>query len=129
MLAADPVDFLDLARTQALGGIETPYTLHQPLPPQDLVTAGEATMEIIGDVEKGAVAIGNAGIERQQVRRHRVLVARSLAGFELLDRGRGPDRPVSEQPAANMGARGDAVVAQVERQGEVEQAVVVVAGL
>src|SRR3954469_10100105 len=103
MLAADAVDFLPLPRAQALGGIETPDTLHQPLPPQDFVTASDAAVKVIGDIEEGAVAIGNAGIEREQVRRHRVLVARGLAGFELLDRGGGPDRPVPEQAAADMG--------------------------
>src|SRR3977135_566231 len=101
MLAADAVDLLHLARAQALGRIETPDALHQPLPPQDLVTAGDTAVKIIGDVEEGAVAVGDAGIEREQVRGHCVLVARGLADFELLDRGGSPDRPVPEQAAAN----------------------------
>ena len=75
-------------------------SLHQALPPQDLVAAGDATVKIVGDVEERAVAIGDAGIERQQIRRHAVLAARGPAHFELLDRGLSPYRPVPEQPAA-----------------------------
>ncbi len=59
----------------------------------------------------------------------RVLAARGAAHLELLDRGRGPHRPVAEQAAAEIGAGGDAVVAQVERQREIEQDVIVIAGI
>ena len=79
VLVADAVDLLDLARAQALGGIETPDALHQSLPPQDLVAAGDAAVEIVGDVEEGAVAVGDPGIERQQIGGHGVLAARGLA--------------------------------------------------
>ena len=101
----------------------------QSLPPQDLVAAGDAAVEIVGDVEEGAVAIGDAGIERQQIGRQRGLAARGAAPLELLDRARRPYRPVAEQAAAEIGARGDALVAQVERQRQIEQDVVVVAGI
>ena len=36
---------------------------------------------------------------------------------------------MAEQPAANMDAGGDALVAQVERQHEVEQDMIVIAGI
>ena len=93
------------------------------------MAAGNAAVEIIGDVEECAVAIGDSGIERQQVGRHGVLAPRRPAHLELLDRGRGPYRPVAEQAALEISAGGDAVVAQVERQREIEQDVVVIAGI
>ena len=93
------------------------------------MAAGDAAVKIVGDVEEGAVAIGDAGIERQKIGRHRVLVARGPAHLELPDRSRGPHRPVPEQAAAEIGPGGHAVVAQVERQREIEQDVVVIAGI
>jgi hypothetical protein len=50
------------------------------------VAAGDAAVKIVGDIEEGAVAIGDAGIERQQIGGHRVLVPRVPAHLELLDR-------------------------------------------
>src|SRR3954470_977398 len=129
MLAADAVDFSQLPRAQGLRQIEAPDALHQALPPQDFVAAGDAAVKIIGDVEEGAVAVRDAGIERQQVGRQAVLAARGAAQFELLYRARGAHRPMPEHPAAYMRAGGDALVAQVERQYEVEQDVIVIAGV
>src|SRR6266702_5310981 len=129
MLAADAVDLLHLARAEALGRIETPDSLEQALPPQDFMAAGDAAVKIIGDVEERAVAIGDAGIERQEIGRHGVVAARGAAHLELLDGALGPYRPVAEQAAAERGAGSDAVVAQVERQGEIEQDVIVIAGI
>src|SRR2546430_10970445 len=93
------------------------------------MAACDAAVKIVGDIEERAVAIGDAGIERQQVGRHGVLAARSLAHLELPDRARGPYRPVSEPAALAPGAGGAAVVAQVEGVGEDEQAVTVIAGI
>ncbi len=67
MLVADAVDLLDLAGAEALGGIEAPDTLEQSLPPQNFMTAGDAAVKIVGDVEERAVAVGDAGIERQEI--------------------------------------------------------------
>src|SRR3979411_108348 len=129
MLSADAVDLAQLAGAETLMGIEAPDSLHQPLPPQDLVTTRDAAVEIIGDIEERAVAVGDAGIERQQVGRYCCLSPRRAAHFELLDRACGPHRPVAKQAATEPGSRGDAALAQVERQREVEQDVVVIAGI
>src|ERR1700755_2837255 len=99
--------------------IEAPDALHQALSPQHLVTAANAAVEIIGDVKERTVAIGDASVEREQVRRHARLVARGLAGFELFDCALRPYRPVPEQAAADMGARRNTLVAQIERQHQV----------
>src|SRR2546430_13754467 len=99
MLATDAVDLGHLPGAETLGRIEAPQPLHQSLPPQDFMTTGDAAVEIVGDIEERAVAIGDAGVERQQVGRHAVLAARRLAHLELLDRARGPDRPVSKETA------------------------------
>src|SRR5713226_10612202 len=128
MLVADAVDFLHLAGAEALGGIETPDTLEQSLPPQNLMTAGDAAVKIVGDVEERAVAVGNAGVERQEIRWHRVLVARGAAHLELLDGVFGPHRPMAEQATAEIGSDGDAPIAQIERQRKIEQDVFVFAG-
>src|SRR5712664_2946320 len=129
MLVADAVDLLHLAGAEALGRIEAPDSFQQPLPPQNFVTAGDAAVKIVGDVEKRAVAVGDAGIESEQIGGDAVLVARGAAHLELLDGVRGPHRPMAEQTAAEIGTRGDALVAQVERQREVEQDMVVIAGI
>src|SRR5215218_8302511 len=102
MLAADAVDLGHLPGAEPLGGIETPEPLHQSLPPQDFVTAGDAAVKIVGDIEERAVAVGDAGIERQQIGGHAVLAARGLAHLELPDRARGPYRPVPEQAALEV---------------------------
>src|SRR3954451_5599499 len=115
MLAADAVDLLHLSGTEPLGRIQTPQPLHQSLPPQDFVATGDAAVKVVGDIEERAVAIGDAGIERQQIRRQAILAPRSLAPLELLDRARGPHRPVPKEAALEPGAGGDALVTQVER--------------
>src|ERR1700730_13369922 len=109
--------------------IETPDVLHQSLPPQDFVTAGDAAMKIVGDVEERAVAVGDARIERQQVGGQVFAAARGAAHLELLYCSRCPHRPMAEQSATNMDAGSDALIAQVERQREVEQNVIVIAGV
>src|ERR1700730_10078012 len=118
MLVADAVDLLDLTGAQAFGRIEAPDSLHQPLPPQHFVAAGDAAVEIVGDVEERAVAIGDAGIERPEIRRSRGLAPRRATHLELTDRGRGRYRPVGQRPAADITAGRDAVVARLERQRE-----------
>src|SRR5215469_1020913 len=50
-----------------------------------------------------------------------------LATLELRDGALGPYRPMAEQTAPKIRAGGDALVAQVEWKGEVEQNVVVIA--
>src|SRR5882724_5770985 len=129
MLAADAVDLLHLAGAEALGRIEAPDSFQQPLTPQNFVAAGDAAVKIVGNVKKCAVAVGDAGIESEQIGGHRVLVARGAAPLELLHGARGPYRPVAEQAATEIGTRRDALVAQVEWQCEVEQDMVVIAGI
>ena len=90
MLVADAVDLLHLAGTEALGGIETPDSLHEPLAAQDFMTAGDAALKIVGDVEECTVAVGDPGIERQQIGRYRRLVAGGAAHLELFDRACSP---------------------------------------
>src|SRR5207253_11335666 len=65
---------------------------------------------------------------RQQIRGQVLLAARGAAAFELFYRARSPYRPVAEQAALDVHAGGDAALAQVERQHEIEQDVVVIAG-
>src|SRR6266700_3495102 len=67
VLAADAVDLLQLTGAEAFMRIEAPQPLHQALPPQYFMAACDAAVEVIGDVEERAVAIGDAGIERQEV--------------------------------------------------------------
>ena len=56
--------------------IEAPHPLHQSLPAQHFVAAGDAAVKIVGDVEEGAVAIGHPRIERKQVGRVQAVRAR-----------------------------------------------------
>src|ERR1700704_5338101 len=102
MRPADTVALPHLAGAEALRGIEAPDSLKQTLPPQDFVTAGDAAVKIIDDIEERAVAVGDAGVECQKVRRYRILLPRRAAHLELLDGARGPYRPVAEQAAAEI---------------------------
>src|ERR1041385_6001609 len=129
MLAADAIDLGQLPRAQPFRRVEAPDALHQPLAAQDFVAARDTAMEIVGDVEEGAVAVGNPRIQRQQIRRQLLPVARGTAAYELFDRARGPYRPVAQQATLDMHAGGDAAFAQIERQHEIEQDVVVIAGI
>ena len=90
MLIADAVDLFHLTRTEPLRRVEAPDSLHQALPPQDLVTAGDAAVKIVGDIEERAIAVGDARIQRQKIGRHCRFVPGRTAHFELLDRARGP---------------------------------------
>src|SRR5262249_58873330 len=110
VLAADAIDFLLLAGTEAFIGIEAPQALHQTLPAQHFVAARDAAVEIVGNVEERAVAIRDAGVQREQISRHLILVSRLFAALELPDRACGPNRPASEQSSLEIRARGDAVL-------------------
>src|SRR3954447_11078653 len=108
MLAERARERVLLAGAQALVRIEAPQALHQALPSQHLMAAGDAAVKIVGDVEEGAVAIGDAGIEREQIGRDAVLVPCRLAALELLYGARRPHRPVAEQTPLEVRPRGDA---------------------
>ena len=51
----------------ALVRVQAPDAFEQALAAQHLVAAGDAAVEIVGDVEEGGVAIGDARIEREDV--------------------------------------------------------------
>ena len=95
------------------------------MPAQHLVATRDHAVERIRDVEERGVAVGHGAVEREQVGRHCVEVARSTAALQDLDGRPRPHRPVAEQAAdeaqlAGLGA---------ERHREVEHDVVVVTGV
>ena len=122
VLAADAVDRLALAGAQALARIEAPRAFEQALAAQHLVAAGDAAVEVVGDVEEGAVAVGDAAVEREQLgvdarRRAGILRGRArLAALEQLDRAFRPHRPVAEQAAAKAHRHRRAVALGPERR-------------
>src|SRR5882757_4578721 len=59
-----------LARTQRLVRVEAFDRGHQPLAPQDLVTARDAAGEVVVDIEYHRVAVGDERVERQYLRRN-----------------------------------------------------------
>ena len=126
---ADAVDLFRLARAQRLVRIEAPDPFQQALAPQDFVAAGDAAPEPVGDVEDRAVAVGDAGIERQKVLVNGAAVDRRADPLQQFDGAPGPDAPVAEQPAADPDA--DLLAVPPDRDGhrEVEHDVVVVAGV
>ena len=67
MLAADAVDRFALPEAQPFTWIEAPRAFEQTLPAQHLVAAGDAAVEVVRDVEEGAVAVGDAAVEREQL--------------------------------------------------------------
>src|SRR5450755_1014125 len=102
MFVADAVDLMHLAGAKAFGGVEAPDSLKQSLPPQNFVTAGDAAVKIMGNIKESAVAVSNAGIQRQEIGRYHRLVLRGAAHLELFYGARRPHRPVAEQAAAEI---------------------------
>src|SRR3982751_4922308 len=98
MLSADAVDRFALAGAHALARIEAPGAFEKALAAQHFVAAGDAAMEVVGDVEEGAIAVGDAAVEREQlaidcVRGSGVLRGRArLAAREQLDGAFRPHR-------------------------------------
>ena len=64
--AVDTLDLFFLAGTERHGRIEAPDAPEQPLPPQDLVKAGNATRVAVGRIEEGGVGVGDFGSPAQQ---------------------------------------------------------------
>ena len=129
MLAIDAVDLLHWPGLRPSFGIEAPDAFHQALPPQHFVATGDAAVKIVGDVEEGAVAVGDAGIEREQIGRHGLLVPRGLAALELLDR-RSRSTPTNGRAVRLWNRCAWFCRCRAgERQHQVEQDVVVIAGV
>src|SRR5262249_29544734 len=110
-------------------GIKAPDAFKQTLAAQDFVAASDAPLKAIRRVEKRAVAIGHAAVQRKEVFRGGPGRGRGLATPEYLDRGADPDRPVPEQPTAKT--HDDALPSPLryERCQEIEHDMVVVAGV
>ena len=79
--------------------IKAPDPFEQALAAQDLVAAGDDAVEIVGDVEDRRVAIGDLGIEREQVGQDRASLDRRVDAHEQLDGAPHPHAPVAEQAA------------------------------
>ena len=90
-----PVDLPALAGTQALPLVEAPDSFEQPLPPQDLVEAGDAAPKPVGGVEVSAVAVGDGDSGRGE---GRVNTPRAAA-LQQRDGNARIDRPMPEKPA------------------------------
>ena len=78
---------------------EAPDALEQPLPAQDLVAAGDHAVEIIGGVEDRRVAVGDLGVERQELDGYFLCRDRGVNALQQFDRALDPHAPMTEQPA------------------------------
>ena len=65
------------------------------------MAAGDTAGKVVFDVEDGAVAVGDFGIQRQQVVVDRAAVDGRMDAGELFDGAMGPHRPVPQEPAAD----------------------------
>ena len=92
------------------------------------MAARDAAVEIVRDVEEGAVAVGNPGVEPQQ-RRVDGAADTIPATFQQLDRAAGPYGPMPQQSSTE--AQGDRIPVPDDGEGrhEVKHDVVVVAGI
>ena len=129
VFATDAIDFRRLPRRKRFGRIEAPGAPQQPLAAQDLVAAGDAAGEVVGDVEEGAVAVGDARIQGQQLVVHLSCRHGGADPLEHEYRPLGPDAPVAEQSAADPHGDRLAVAQHLERCEQVEHDVIVVAGV
>ena len=122
-----------LARAQPFVRIEAPDAFEQALPAQHLVAAGDAAVEVVGDVEEGAVAVGDAAVEREQLAIDEppasgaaaaALQRSSSSTAPCVHTDQWPSRPPRKRTVTGSPSRID-----VERRDEVEHDVVVVAGV
>jgi hypothetical protein len=65
------VDFLHLTRREVLPRVKAPAALHEALPPQDLVNAGDTTRELMLRIKEGGVGVSNLSVQRQPLRSDR----------------------------------------------------------
>lgn len=56
--AEDTVDFGALAGAEGFIGVKAPDAAEAAFTAEDFVDAGDAAMEVIGDVEEGGIGIG-----------------------------------------------------------------------
>src|SRR5437867_22503 len=93
------------------------------------MTPGDTAPEAVGDIEKGGVAIGDARVERENLGRYGARRNRLMEASEKADGSAGPHRPMAEQAAAKADGHRLAVAHDGERRHEVEDDVVVIAGI
>src|ERR1700737_2368893 len=94
----DPIDLFSLSRAQVLARIQTPDSIQQPLPPQNLVQAGDTTGERVPRVEKSRVSVRYFDVPLKQILRNAPPVTRN--GLTLLQQTYGsprPYRPVAQE--------------------------------
>src|SRR5260370_34281740 len=131
-LGIDGIESIDagaLSGTERLVRIEAFDRGHQPLPPQDLVAARDATGEIVIDVEDHAVAVGDERIQRQHLRRNGAGRHRKLQALQHLYRAPRPHAPVPQQPTLETQGHLAIAGAHHHRRHQVGHDVVVVAGI
>src|SRR5437016_5459868 len=84
-LAREAVDLFGLAGAESFIGVETPDAFEQSLTPEDLVDAGDAAGEAVGDIEERGVGIGGGDDQTEQIRRDAVCPTGCVvAGVEQL---------------------------------------------
>src|SRR5689334_21760972 len=89
------------------------------------MASGNAAGEAVRDVEEGAVAIGDARIERQQLR----VEGPTLDALVKMHGAPRPYAPVPEQPAADANPHEVLLPPHIEGNGQVMHDVIVVAGV
>src|SRR3546814_4737690 len=73
---------LGLTRAEAFSRVEAPDAGQQALTVQDLVAAGDAAVEVVGDIEEGGVAVGDPGVQPEQLGRDRAGRDRGMDAVE-----------------------------------------------
>ena len=86
-------------------------------------------MEVVGRVEDRRVAVGHRGVERQEFSGYLVLGDRRVDARQKLDRPLDPHAPMAEQPALDAHGALAAIRRHGEGDDEVEDDVIVVAGV
>ena len=107
-------------------GIEAVHGAHQALPPQDLVTSGNAAGKPVGDIEDDAVAVGHHGIQRKDLIGYGAAADRAVNLLQQLDGGLSSTR--SNAPATRHGSARHLALADAnaERRDKVGHDVIIV---
>ena len=125
----DPVNLLALSGRESLLGVQAPDALHEALPPQDLMDAGDAALEVMGRIEESAVGVGDLSRQGQPPGVQLVALDRFFQFGKELHHCAGPAGPVAQKSADEVVFIGLPVFFKGEGGDEIVDDVVVVAGI
>src|SRR5438046_8893082 len=127
--AADSIDFGVLARRETLICIEAPCAFEQALSAQDLVNSRNAAGEIVRRIKNRSVAVGYLRRQCEERSGNRFAATQAFAFGQQIDGFACPASPLAEQTAGNAQTRLTTVGWHREFSQQINDYVVICAGV